>query len=193
MSKTFPLVFQATSWRNGVYWAATMGSEATAAAVGQAAIRRDPFAMLPFCGYNMGDYWNHWLTFEDKVKQLPGIFRVNWFRKDGNGKFVWPGFGDNMRVLQWIVERVHGRASEPALSPLGYSPRYQDLNWTGLDFPQEKFNTIMNIDRKEALNEAQDQVELFDRFGQRLPQELEQERQALIKRLEAAPAVWQIG
>ncbi|MEI8393601.1 MAG: phosphoenolpyruvate carboxykinase (GTP) [Rhodospirillaceae bacterium] len=192
LSKTYPLVFQATDWTAGVYWAATMGSEATAAAVGQAAIRRDPFAMLPFCGYNMGDYWNHWLTFEDKVKTLPGMFRVNWFRKDENGKFVWPGFGDNMRVLKWIVERVRGRAAEPAVSPFGFSPRYEHLDWTGLDFSKEKFEMIMNIDRAEALTETRDQAELLDRFGTRLPPEIEQKRQGVVAALEAAPPVWKI-
>ncbi len=193
LSKTFPLVFQAFDWRNGVFWAATMGSEATAAAVGQAAIRRDPFAMLPFCGYNMGDYWNHWLTFDKKVTTLPGIFRVNWFRKDKDGKFVWPGFGDNMRVLKWIVERVRNRTPEPLVSPFGYMPSYDHLDWTGLDFPRAKFEAIMNINREEALAETRDQVELLDRFGRRLPPELELERQELVKRVDAAPAVWSVG
>lgn len=193
LSKTFPLVFEAYNWREGVYWAATMGSEATAAAVGQAAIRRDPFAMLPFCGYNMADYWNHWLSMEGKVESLPRIYRVNWFRKDENGKFVWPGFGDNMRVLKWIVDRVRGRATDVAESPFGYSPRYQDLNWSGLNFPADKFAKIMDIDRKEAEAEAKDQEELFNRFGDRLPDEIEQQRLAVLKRLENSPEVWRIG
>ncbi len=193
LSKTFPLVFEAYNWREGVYWAATMGSEATAAAVGQAAIRRDPFAMLPFCGYNMADYWNHWLSMEGKIESLPRIYRVNWFRKDENGKFVWPGFGDNMRVLKWIVDRVRGRATDVAESPFGYSPRYQDLNWSGLNFPADKFAKIMDIDRKEAEAEAKDQEELFNRFGDRLPEEIEQQRLAVLKRLENSPDVWRIG
>ncbi|CAO3355817.1 phosphoenolpyruvate carboxykinase (GTP) [Azospirillum palustre] len=193
LSKTFPLVFEAYNWREGVYWAATMGSEATAAAVGQAAIRRDPFAMLPFCGYNMADYWNHWLSMEGKVESLPRIYRVNWFRKDENGKFVWPGFGDNMRVLKWIVDRVRGRTTDVAESPFGYSPRYQDLNWSGLNFPADKFAKIMDIDRKEAEAEAKDQEELFNRFGDRLPEEIEQQRVAVLKRLENSPDVWRIG
>ncbi|MCW2242636.1 phosphoenolpyruvate carboxykinase (GTP) [Azospirillum canadense] len=193
LSKTFPLVFEAYNWREGVYWAATMGSEATAAAVGQAAIRRDPFAMLPFCGYNMADYWNHWLAMEGRVENLPRIYRVNWFRKDENGKFVWPGFGDNMRVLKWIVDRVRGRAPEPAKSPFGYMPHYQDLNWAGLSFAEDKFRKIMDIDRKEAEAEAKDQEELFNRFGSHLPNEIEQQRVELLKRLEASPDVWRIG
>ena len=193
LSKTFPLVFESFDWRHGVYLAATMGSEATAAAVGQAAIRRDPFAMLPFCGYNMGDYWNHWLTMENKLKRLPRIYRVNWFRKDENGKFAWPGFGDNMRVLKWIVDRVRDRAAAPVESPFGYMPRYQDLNWQGLAFPEAKYTAIMNINRQEAVNEAEDQAELFDRFGKHLPPEMEAERENLLRRLAEVPEVWSIA
>jgi phosphoenolpyruvate carboxykinase (GTP) len=189
LSKTFPLVFEAFNWRHGVYLAATMGSEATAAADNQAAIRRDPFAMLPFCGYNMADYWNHWLSMEHRVEHLPRIFRVNWFRKDENGKFAWPGFGENMRVLKWIVDRVRNRAPKPVESPFGLMPHYQDLNWQGLAFPQERFAKIMDIDPKEARNEALDQQELFDRFGNRLPEEFEEERQGLLRRIEAAARV----
>jgi phosphoenolpyruvate carboxykinase (GTP) len=189
LSKTFPLVFEAFNWRHGVYLAATMGSEATAAADNQAAIRRDPFAMLPFCGYNMADYWNHWLSIENRVEHLPRIFRVNWFRKDENGKFAWPGFGENMRVLKWIVDRVRGRAAKPAESPFGYMPHYQDLNWQGLVFSQDRFAKIMNVDPREARNEALDQQELFDRFGARLPVELEEERQGLLRRVETTARV----
>jgi phosphoenolpyruvate carboxykinase (GTP) len=185
LSKTFPLVFESFNWKHGVYLAATMGSEATAAADNQAAIRRDPFAMLPFCGYNMADYWNHWLSMDRRVREVPRIYRVNWFRKDENGKFAWPGFGENMRVLQWIVDRVRGRAAKPAESPFGFMPHYQDLNWSGLPFTQDRFAKIMAIDPGEARNEALDQQELFDRFGSRLPTELEDERQSLLSRIEA--------
>jgi phosphoenolpyruvate carboxykinase (GTP) len=185
LSKTFPLVFEALNWKHGVYLAATMGSEATAAADNQAAIRRDPFAMLPFCGYNMADYWNHWLSMERRARQVPRIYRVNWFRKDESGKFAWPGFGENMRVLQWIVDRIHNRAPKPAESPFGFMPHYQDLNWSGLPFTPDRFAKIMSIDPGEARNEALDQQELFDRFGSRLPSELEEERQNLLSRLEA--------
>ena len=189
LSKTFPLVYESFNWRHGVYLAATMGSEATAAADNQAAIRRDPFAMLPFCGYNMADYWNHWLSIEHRVEHLPRIYRVNWFRKDEKGKFAWPGFGENMRVLKWIVDRVRGRAPKPVEGPFGYMPHYQDLNWQGLAFPQERFAKVMEIDPAEARNEAIDQLELFDRFGSRLPEEFEEERQHLLRRVDATAGV----
>jgi phosphoenolpyruvate carboxykinase (GTP) len=193
LSKTFPLVYESRGWENGVYWAATMGSEATAAAENQAAIRRDPFAMLPFCGYNMGDYWTHWLTIKSRVKKLPRIYRVNWFRKDANGKFVWPGFGDNMRVLKWIVDRVNGRATTAAESPFGFTPRYEDLNWKGLDFSKDQFRQITDINRAEALAENEDQKTLFSQFGSKMPAALERERQAVADRLKDAPAVWTAG
>ena len=189
LSKTFPLVFESFNWKHGVYLAATMGSEATAAADNQAAIRRDPFAMLPFCGYNMADYWNHWLSMERRIKKLPRIYRVNWFRKDESGKFAWPGFGDNMRVLQWIVDRIHGRAQKPVESPFGLMPQYQDLNWTGLPFPQDRFAKIMSVNPAEARSEAIEQQELFGRFGRHLPRELEEERQALLQRIESTERV----
>jgi phosphoenolpyruvate carboxykinase (GTP) len=189
LSKAFPLVYQSFDWPHGVYLAATMGSEATAAAVGQAAIRRDPMAMLPFCGYNMADYWRHWLDMEDRVAEPPPIFRVNWFRKDETGKFIWPGFGENMRVLKWIVDRVHGRAPA-AESPFGLMPRHQDINWTGLDFPRETFLDLNSVDRAAGLAEAEDQRAFFDRFDRHLPEALEQQRERLIERLNRAPEMW---
>jgi phosphoenolpyruvate carboxykinase (GTP) len=187
------LVFQAYNWEHGVYLAATMGSEATAAAIGQAAMRRDPMAMLPFCGYNMADYWRHWLKIGRQLAATPPqIFRVNWFRKDANGKFIWPGFGDNMRALKWIVDRCHGRT--PGVeSPLGWVPNYEDLNWEGLSFSQEKFYEIMNINREAARHEANDQEELFTRFGDRLPRELELERELLLSRLYHSPETWDLS
>ncbi len=193
LSKTFPLIFESHDWQSGVYWAATMGSEATAAAVGQAAIRRDPFAMLPFCGYNMADYWGHWLGIKDKVSTVPRIYRVNWFRKDGDGKFLWPGFGENMRVLKWIVDRVRGRANDAAESPLGFMPRYEDLEWTGLDFSKDAYRSISDVNRGEGVAEAEDQKNLFERFGDKLPKEMEEERQSLIDRLESGPELWSAG
>ncbi len=182
LSSTFPLVYEARDWQHGVYMAATMGSEATAAAVDQAAIRRDPMAMLPFCGYNMADYWRHWLTLGEKLANAPKIFRVNWFRKDQAGNFIWPGFGENMRVLEWIVDRVngHGNAEE---TPIGMMPKYEDLTWTGLDFSAASFGDIMTVDRQAAIQEADAQVDLFNDFGDRLPVELETQRQAFKARL----------
>jgi phosphoenolpyruvate carboxykinase (GTP) len=189
LSKTFPLVFESFDWSHGVYMGATLGSEATAAADNQAAIRRDPMAMLPFCGYNMADYWAHWLKVGRNLANAPRIFRVNWFRKGEDGKFIWPGFGENMRVLKWIVDRVHGRATAVE-SPFGYMPRHQDLNWNGTKFDKSAFQAITDIDRDAAKREADEQKNWFQEFGDRLPKELELHRQLLAARLETAPAVW---
>jgi len=192
LSHTFPLVYQSFDWEHGVYMAATMGSEATAAADNQAAIRRDPMAMLPFCGYNMADYWSHWLKMGKSLTNPPKIFRVNWFRKDGDGKFIWPGFGENMRVLQWIVARTQGQA-EATKSPFGYQPRHQDINWTGLDFGAGDFGGIMDIERAGGTEEAEAQKELFESFADRLPPEMESQRLALAERLQTAPEVWHVS
>jgi phosphoenolpyruvate carboxykinase (GTP) len=193
VSKNFPLVFQSYNWEHGVYMAATMGSEATAAAIGQAAVRRDPMAMLPFCGYNMADYWRHWLRIgRQNVATPPRIFRVNWFRKDEHGKFIWPGFGETMRVLQWIVERCSG-CGAAVESPLGWVPPYEALNWSGLNFSREKFFEIMNIDREAARREANDQEELLTRFGDHLPRELEIERELQLSRLYHSPDIWDLS
>jgi phosphoenolpyruvate carboxykinase (GTP) len=192
LSRNTPLVVQAFNWAHGVYLGATMGSEATAAAVGQAAIRRDPFAMLPFCGYNMADYFNHWLDMGRAVNNPPPIFRVNWFRKDADGRYMWPGFGQNMRVLKWVVDRVHGRS--PAVeSPLGFVPNYEDLNWAGLAYPRDTFQELMRVDREAGIADARSQEELFDRFFDRTPKELYYERMLLKSRLWRAPAVWELG
>ncbi len=193
LSQTFPLVYEAFDWEHGVFMAATMGSEATAAAIGQAAIRRDPFAMLPFSGYNMADYWGHWLSWgKRKDLKLPTIFRVNWFRKDENGKFAWPGFGQNMRVLTWIVQRVNGKA-EAVQSPFGMMPRYQDINWSGIDFSEQQYNDIMDINRNGALTEVNEIKGFFDKFGDHLPEEMEKQRQVFKRRVEGAPNVWSIS
>jgi phosphoenolpyruvate carboxykinase (GTP) len=191
MSKDMPLVYQAFNWAHGVYLAATMGSEATAAAIGQAAMRRDPMAMLPFCGYNMADYFTHWLNVGRKVANPPRIFRVNWFRKDENGKFMWPGFGQNMRVLKWIVDRVHGRGFAIE-SPVGWMPRFEDLEWQGLDFPAGKFYELMAVGRDAGTAEAHAHEELFDRFLDRLPKEFTFERELLRSRLWRSPERWEI-
>ena len=192
MSKDMPLVYQAFNWSHGVYLAATMGSEATAAAIGQAAMRRDPMAMLPFCGYNMADYFTHWLNVGRKVPNPPRIFRVNWFRKDENGKFMWPGFGENMRVLKWIVDRVHGRGFAVE-SPIGWMPRHEDLEWKGLDFPAGKFYELMAVGRDAGTAEAHSHEELFDRFLDRLPKEFTFERELLRSRLWRSPERWELA
>jgi len=192
MSKDMPLVFQAFNWAHGVYLAATMGSEATAAAIGQAAMRRDPMAMLPFCGYNMADYFTHWLNVGRKVSNPPRIFRVNWFRKDENGKFMWPGFGQNMRVLKWIVDRVHGRGFAVE-SPIGWMPRFEDIEWKGLDFPAGKFYDLMAVGRDAGTAEAHSHEELFDRFLDRLPKEFTFERELLRSRLWRSPDRWELA
>jgi len=192
MSKELPLVFQAFNWCHGVYIAATMGSEATAAAIGQAAMRRDPMAMLPFCGYNMADYFGHWLNAGRRLSNPPQIFRVNWFRKDENGKFIWPGFGDNMRVLKWIIDRVHGRGYAVE-SPIGWMPRHEDIEWNGLDFPADKFYELMAVSRDAGAAEAHAHEEQFDQFFDRLPKEFFFERELLRSRLWRSPDRWELA
>ena len=159
-----------------------MGSEATAASVGQAAIRRDPMAMLPFCGYNMGDYWKHWLDMGTKVSKQPPIFRVNWFRKDKEGKFMWPGFGENMRVLKWIIDRVHGKV-EAIETPFVHIPNKVYINCEGIDFSDQEFQDLMSIKKDEGIKEIQDQEELFNRFEEHLPKELVNQRTLQTERL----------
>lgn len=185
-----PLVYQSFNWNFGVYTAATMGSETTAAAVGaQGVVRRDPFAMLPFMGYNIGDYINHWLQFGRNLPDAPRIFNVNWFRKDENGKFIWPGFGDNIRVLKWIFDRIHGKGSAVE-SPIGWVPRYKDLDWKGLDYPQDKFEKIMTIDREVWKKELLSHQELFSSFYNRLPKEFLFMRELLLSALWRSPEQW---
>lgn len=175
LSKTFPLVYEARDWKQGVFMAATMGSEATAAAENQAAIRRDPMAMLPFAGYNMADYWSHWLSFEDKLPQTPKVFRVNWFRKDEDGSFMWPGFGQNMRVMKWIVDRVKDNVGTSD-GQFGLYPNYEDINWDQLDFEKATFDKINTVDPMAGLSEAAEIKDYFEIFGDKLPTELEEER-----------------
>ncbi len=194
VATNFPLVFQSFGWEHGVYLAATMGSEATAAADGQAGMRRDPMAMLPFCGYNMADYWGHWLDMGEKIPadKLPKIFRVNWFRKDENGKFIWPGFGQNMRALEWIIDRCEDKA-DAVESPIGFVPKRQDLRWEGLeDFETAKFYQIMAIHKDKAKTEVNTQSDYFAQFGDRLPAAMKAQQEALLKRLDGAPDVWDL-
>ena len=186
-STTVPLVTEARSWLEGVYMAATMGSETTAASAGtQGVVRRDPFAMLPFIGYNMSDYFRHWLDIGDKLAatgaKLPKIFCVNWFRKGADGKFVWPGYGENMRVLQWMIERVAGSAGG-AENAFGTTPRYADLNWTGLDFSQAQYNTVTSLDRGAWQTELGLHEALFEQLAYHLPAEMVATKLSIEKRL----------
>ena len=188
-STTVPLVTEARNWTEGVYMAATMGSETTAAAAGQqGVVRRDPFAMLPFTGYNMSEYFQHWLDMGTKLAasgaKLPAIYCVNWFRKGADGKFVWPGYGENMRVLKWMIDRIENTAKGQD-HVFGVSPAFEEITWTGLDFTHEQFKTVTHIDKAAWVEELKLHDELFNQLAHKLPAALPQTKAAIEKRLHA--------
>jgi phosphoenolpyruvate carboxykinase (GTP) len=187
-SNTAPLVMQSFHWTHGVFLGATLGSETTAAATGQVGVvRRDPMAMLPFCGYNMGEYFEHWLNMQSMLANPPKIFQVNWFRKGADGKFLWPGYGENMRVLKWVIDRAHGRVGGQE-TLLGWVPKAGDLDLSGLDVPHEAVDEATSINFDEWKTELESEKEYFEKLGPTVPRELELQRQFLLERLNRVTA-----
>ena len=182
-SKTVPLVYQAFNWIHGVYLGATLGSETTAAATGQVGVvRNDPMAMLPFCGYNINNYFTHWIRMRKKMKDCPRIFHVNWFRKDEQGHYLWPGFSENMRVLKWIIDRCQGRAYA-AETILGWMPRPQDLDLEGLNVDPKQIEAVQQMDVESLKRELLMHSELFLKLAGDMPKELIFSRELLVARL----------
>jgi len=182
-ASTVPLVLQSFNWAHGVFLGATLGSETTAAATGKVGVvRRDPMAMLPFAGYNMGQYLQHWLDMQEKIPYPPKLFQVNWFRKGKDGKFLWPGFGENMRVLKWIVDRAHVRVGGQE-TPFGWVPKAGDLDLSGLDIPAEKVDEATHIDSSEWKQELTDEGDFFEMLGKSAPETLQLQRKLLLSRL----------
>ncbi len=180
-AKTAPLVYQARDWNHGVFVGATMASETTAAAAGAVGVvRRDPMAMLPFCGYNMGDYFKHWIEMGKKIPNQPKIFHVNWFRRGDEGEFLWPGFGDNLRVLNWILDRCDGKV-DAVETPIGYLPKKEDLDLTGLDIADDVVDELLSVKKEYWVEDIAGQKEFFAKFGDKLPQELKEEMEKLEK------------
>jgi phosphoenolpyruvate carboxykinase (GTP) len=182
-AKTAPLVYQSRDWKHGVFVGSIMASETTAAATGAVGVvRRDPMAMLPFCGYHMGDYWQHWLDMEGKISNLPKIFNVNWFRTDDSGDFLWPGFGENLRVLEWIIKRCFGEADAQE-TEIGYLPKPEDIDLEGAGVPRETLEGLLTVDETLWRTEAEGIRSFYDKFGNQLPKELADELSALEQRL----------
>jgi phosphoenolpyruvate carboxykinase (GTP) len=183
-ARVAPLVYEAFNWAHGVFIGATMASERTAAQYGKLGeVRRDPMAMLPFCGYNMADYFEHWLRMGVRMKNPPKIFHVNWFRTDENGEYLWPGFGENLRVLEWILARCRGEV-DAVRTPIGYVPRPEDLDLTGLKISRAKLKKLLEVKKEDWFEEIESIAEFFKQFNQRLPIEMWAQLDALKRRLE---------
>jgi phosphoenolpyruvate carboxykinase (GTP) len=183
--KMIPLVYQSFNWQHGTFLGATLASETTAAATGAVGVvRRDPMAMLPFCGYNMGDYWGHWLNMAKRATHPPKIFRVNWFQRNERGRFLWPGFGENLRVLRWVIERAKG-GGQADETPIGYVPKAASLSGDGLKISKADVDQLVSVDREAWKNNLKSQSDFFDTFGDHLPAGMKEEHQSLANRLKS--------